>query len=224
LSTKSYVAFADWLRLNHRTLFNALYRKAANAGLGQMDMPDLTVASTGDATSYIDTSQLDLSAPSASDIYASTAAADILPPPDLSSMATVPDINIPDSYAASSGDTPVSVPQSSSVPSAVSTVGKFLSSSQGLQTVLSAANAIASSTAAAAIITAQAQRAAAGQAPANVRYYTTQNPTTGQVSAIPYINGAPISQGQIAALQPSFLQRYGIWLILGAAALIVATG
>lgn len=111
---------------------------------------------------------------------------------------------------------------------AASSVGATLASNAGLiQATLSAANTIVTANAAAQVIAAQAQRAAAGLAPANVTYATVTDPTTGAVSTVPVLNTAngqlPLSTAGINALSPAtFLQNYGLYIMLGLAALVVA--
>ena len=144
-------------------------------------------------------------------IYDSTAGADIIAP-DFSTASV--DLSAP------AGATADIAPGWTSSP-AVSDVGSFLQNSSGLRTVLNAVNSAVSAPAAAQVIVTQAQRAAAGVAPANVTYTAVADPNTGEISAVPTMNGQTLTAAQIAALQPSFLQRYGIWLIFGAAALVV---
>ena len=111
---------------------------------------------------------------------------------------------------------------------AASSVATTLASNAKLITAtLSAANTIVTSNAAAAVIQAQANRAAAGLAPANVGYTSVTDPTTGAVSLVPVLNTAngqlPLSTAGIDQLAPStFLQNYGLYIMLGLAALVVA--
>jgi hypothetical protein len=137
---------------------------------------------------------------------------------DLSATLATPTVNIPSDVA-----TTPSVP----VSSAASSVGSFLSSQNGasiLLATLKGANQIVSSLAAANVIEAQAARAAAGYAPANIGYTTTTDPNTGQVTVVPVLNqnGSQIALGDNAVdsiAPPGFLQNYGVYLIVGAAAL-----
>jgi hypothetical protein len=163
--------------------------------------------------------------PSKDEIAAQTASA---ANPDLSTAITAqnlaatietpPTVSVADTVATTSGN-PVSA--------AASSVGSFLSSAQGGQILLATlkgASAIVNSVAAANVIEAQAQRAAAGLQPANVGYTLVTDPTTGQQTAVPVLNqnGNQIALGSnaVSALAPpGFLQNYGVYLIMGAAAL-----
>lgn len=118
-----------------------------------------------------------------------------------------------------------------SVGSAASSVGSFLSSLASPQVALAALKAatqIVSTNATANVITAQAQRAANGQAPANVSYIPVTDNATGIVSPMPVLNTGqgqlPLSSAGINRLAPStFLQNYGLYIMLGLAALVFAT-
>jgi hypothetical protein len=111
---------------------------------------------------------------------------------------------------------------------AASSVGSTLAANSSLITAaLRAASTVLSTQAAAAVIQAQAQRAAAGLAPANVGYATVTDPTTGLVSTVPVLNTGtgqlPLTTAGINALAPAtFLQNYGLYIMLGLAALVVA--
>ncbi len=118
--------------------------------------------------------------------------------------------------------TPDSVPttSTSSTSSALSAVGNYLTSAQGITTLLKGAATIATTNATAALIQSQAQRAAAGLAPANVSYGAVTDPNTGIVTPVPVLNTAagasPLSAAQIANLAPStFLAQYGVYLLIG---------
>ncbi len=155
-------------------------------------------------------------------ISAQTAAAAQQPAPDIV-------MNIPTDISSSIGSgidiptLPVTSPSS-----AASTVGSILAANAHLlTTALQAASTVLSTNAAANLIQAQANRAAAGLAPANVSYQTYTDPTTGQVQTVPVLNTGngqlPLNTAGINALSPStFLQNYGLYIMLGLAALVVA--
>ncbi len=121
----------------------------------------------------------------------------------------------------------------SSIFSALGSVGNFLTSSQGLtaltgltQTYFGAQAANSNAQTQAAVLQAQAQRAAAGQTAAPIRYTTDAAGNLVPVYATQTPQGAvyqPLSSQGIANLTPSsvtvFLSRYGLWLGLGALAL-----
>lgn len=161
---------------------------------------------------------LDDSGSIANDVSAETAIADANPLTTSIDVGSTPDIttSIPTSVTAAPS-------------SAAASVGSTLAANSTLiTTALKAASTILSANAAASVIAAQAQRAAAGLAPANVGYVTSTNPLTGQVTATPVLNTAngqlPLTGSGIDALSPStFLQNYGLYIMLGLAALVVAT-
>lgn len=114
-------------------------------------------------------------------------------------------------------------PMPASAPStSASSVGSFLASGSGLLALAKAATTVAGGIVAANVIQAQAQRAAAGQAPANVSYTTYTDPATGIVSTIPVVNttAGQVPLQSVSSLTPSFLQSNLPLLLLGAAALI----
>jgi hypothetical protein len=109
------------------------------------------------------------------------------------------------------------------VNSAASTVGQTLSSNAGLLVAtLNAANTILSANAAANLVAAQAARAAAGLAPANVSYVAD-----GSGNLVPVLNTGsgqlPLTAAGVDALAPAtFLQNYGLYIMLGLAGLVLA--
>jgi len=127
--------------------------------------------------------------------------------------------------------------------SAVSNVGSWLSNPQNLQSLTSLAGTYFATEAArdaanaqVAVLNTQAQRAQAGQtaAPITYAYDVNNNPVpvyTGS-TAIPGIGsqvalpsgqvGYTLSPNALSALQPSFVQRYGLWVIGGGIVLVAA--
>jgi hypothetical protein len=112
-----------------------------------------------------------------------------------------------------------------SVLSGVSTVAKsvggFLSSSEGQQTLatLAAAKLQANQNS---ILQTQIARTQAGTAPAAIG--TTYNPATGTyVPTMTTTTGQqiPLTQQALQSLQPSFIDKYGIWLLGGGLGLLV---
>jgi hypothetical protein len=238
--TKSdaYAQFAMWLSANHPAVFADLVstsktlgrmpeiyrgsfssrREASRATLGDYAdyFSDAAVTVSYDIPSFsidsIDPGALDLSTGGSSlesEISSETSGAASLTP------------------TASVADSVPTMPPVAPT-AAASSVGSTLASNAGLiQATLSAANTIVTSNAAAAVIAAQAQRAAAGLAPANVGYTSVTDPTTGAVSLIPVLNTGsgqlPLSTSGIDQLAPAtFLQNYGLYIMLGLAALVVA--
>lgn len=104
----------------------------------------------------------------------------------------------------------------------VQTVGTFLQSDAGKTTLATLAAAQLQSAQNKALQT-QVQRANAGLTPAPIT--STFDATTGSfVPALSTPGGAyPLSAQTLASLQPSFLDRYGLWLAAGGAALVLAT-
>ena len=234
MSVESFTQFAGWLKKNHPAPFNQLLKAsvaAKQSSLGDLDdlgddtdtdidVPDVTVPDitidldlpqlgTGDLTGEPDffTSTGNSGAPSSTEISALTSGA---------------------------GNIALTAPTASLSPSTPDTqsVGDFIASAQSgqvIQAIASGANKIVTSQAAAATISAQAARAAAGLAPANISYTTVTNPATGEVTAVPVLNSAtgstPLNAAGIASLiPPSFLQSNGIWIMLGLAALLYLLG
>lgn len=226
-----------WLKRQHPDVFaqllstsktlsglQAVYRgprfsRRARQGLG--DYADYIGGAVSDASSIVadvpsfSLDQIDVSAPAVDagpsleqSIASETAGAASLTPSLAESIPTLPVVQ---------------------PTAAASSVGQTLANNAGLiQATLSAANTIVTSSAAAQVIKAQAQRAAAGLAPANVGYRTVTDPATGEVSAIPVLNTGtgqlPLSTAGINRLAPStFLQNYGLYIMLGIAAFVVAT-
>jgi hypothetical protein len=179
-------------------------------------LPEITVtADAGGGATLIDS--LDSGPSIADQVSAQTAIATANP------ITTPIETAVPTDVTAAIPTAPVSPPSS-----AASTVGQTLVNNTGLlRSALNAANTVITSNAAAAVITAQAQRAAAGLAPANVSYIPVTDSSTGQVSTVPVLNTAsgqlPLSTSGINALAPAtFLQNYGLYIMLGLAALVVA--
>lgn len=235
---EAYEQFAMWLRAHHPALFaqlqststtlgrlHALYRGPTFATRARHSLGDYAdyFGAASDAVAYtadipdITLDQIDVSAPALGDegssleqdIASETAGAASLTP-TVSTADTVP-------TAAPVAATP-----------AASSIASALASNAGLITAtLNAANTVVTSKAAAQLIQAQANRAAAGLAPADVGYATVTDEATGAVSAVPVLNTVngqlPLSTAGIDALSPStFLQNYGLYIMLGLAALVVA--
>lgn len=102
----------------------------------------------------------------------------------------------------------------------VQAVGSFLSSDAGQKTLASLSQAYGAMNSSA--IQVQAQRAQQGQAPAVIN--TVYDPATG--TYVPTHTDAsgrqiPISPSVLAKLNPSFLSRYGLWIVGGGAALVI---
>jgi hypothetical protein len=232
----AYAQFAMWLKKQHPEVFAQLL--SASSTLGRLSeiyrgprFSDRARHSFGDYADYAsaapDVSSIVADVPSFSldQIDVSAPALDSGPSLEQSiASETAGAASLTPSLAASVPTMPAVAPTA-----AASSVGQTLSQNAGLiQATLSAANTIVTSNAAAQLIKAQAQRAAAGLAPANVGYMTVTDPSTGQVSAIPVLNTGsgqlPLSMSGIDRLAPStFLQNYGLYIMLGIAALIVAT-
>jgi hypothetical protein len=127
--------------------------------------------------------------------------------------------------------------------SAVSSVGSWVSNPANLQSLTSLAGTYFSAQAAknvadaqVAALNTQAQRAQAGQPAAPISYATDANgnyvpvytgttplPGLGAQTVLPSGQvGYTLSSTAFNALQPSFLQKYGLWLGIGGAALLVA--
>lgn len=111
----------------------------------------------------------------------------------------------------------------SSFSDAASAVGDWVSNPQNIQSLSNVASAYFKTQGAAiqahaqtAVLNTQLQRAQYGQIPAAISYQI--NPATGV--QMPMYNGQPLSPQQLATLQPSFLQKYGIWLALAGAGVV----
>lgn len=221
--TQATVQFAAWLQKNHPAPFNKLLRAslAAKQKLGDLDDFDTSDIEVPDVE--VPDISLDLNLPTLSepDFF------------DLGNSGAPTSTEISQLTAGANAPLAVSAPtmQAPTVNtggvSALQSVGNFIASPGGgqvIQAITSGANKIVTSQEAAATIAAQAARAAAGYAPANVSYTTYTDPNTGQVTAVPVLNGQngylPLNSTGISALIPSsLLQGGGIWLILGLAAL-----
>ncbi len=133
-------------------------------------------------------------------------------------------INTPQAKAAS---TPVKLGDISSVLSsigtglstAVSGVGSWLSNSSNIQGLTGAASSYFNSQAAAsvgnaqnAVFQTQLLRAQSGMAPAPINYSYN---SSGQ--PVPMYNGSMLSPSTLQTLVPTFLQKYGLYLAIGAA-------
>lgn len=107
----------------------------------------------------------------------------------------------------------------SSLGDAASAVGTWVSNPANVSSLSSVASAYFKSqtpvlaNAQSAVFGTQLQRAQYGQQPANITYVT--NPATGQL--MPTYNGQALTPQQLQSLQPTFLQKYGIWLAVGGA-------
>jgi hypothetical protein len=218
------VQFAAWLQKNHPAPFNQLL-KASLAAKRLGDLDDLD----------FDTSDIEVP-----DVEVPDISLDLdLPPLSGTDFFSLGNSGAPTSTEISQLTAGASAPVAVSAPtmppptantgntSALQSVGNFIASPGGgqvIQAITSGANQIVTSQAAAATIAAQAARAAAGLAPANVTYTTYTDPNTGQVTAVPVLNGSqgslPLNASGISALIPaSFLQSSGLWIIVGLAAL-----
>jgi hypothetical protein len=231
----AYAQYAMWLRANHPQFFAQLL--SASSTLGKLHaiysgprFSERNRHSLGDYADYFSDAAVSVSydIPTFSVDSLDIGASDLSTGSSLES-----EISSETSGVATLTPTPTadSVPTMPAVaPTAdASTVASTLASNAKLITAtLSAANTIVTSNAAAAVITAQAQRAAAGLAPADVGYASVTDPTTGAVSLVPVLNTAngqlPLTTGGINSLAPAtFLQNYGLYIMLGLAALVVAT-
>jgi hypothetical protein len=246
--SQAYAQFAMWLKMYHPAVFAQLV--SASSTLGRLQAlyrgPSFSARQSqrfGDYADYFDIGsaassiadvpsfsldEIDVSAPaldegpsleqSVSDETALAASVQ----PSISEETALQTMQVP-SVAESVPTMPTVTPTA-----AASNVGQTLANNAGLiQATLSAANTVVTSNAAAQLIQAQAQRAAAGLAPANVGYMTVTDPTTGAVSTIPVLNTGsgqlPLSTAGINQLSPAtFLQNYGLYIMLGLAALVVA--
>lgn len=234
---QAYGQFAAWLQAMHPALFAQLLAASQTlSGLQALYRGPLFSAraaqSFGDYADYFDIGD------SAADL--ADAAPDFtLPEIDVTASAVDEGPSLEqeiasDTAGASSPITsqiaPDSVPTAPPVaPSAAaSTVGSTLVANAGLLTAtLNAAATVVTTKAAAQVIQAQAQRASSGLAPAAVSYVPVTDATTGIVSTVPVLNTAngqlPLSAAGIDSLAPAtFLQNYGLYIVLGLAALVVA--
>lgn len=213
MTPQSAIAFAAWLQVQHPKVFASLVKTAKSSPkkLGDLDWDDFAAAD--DFDSAPSTSETEFSI--ADSVSAETAFADS--PISVDSNFTPGGV---DAFAPSTGNVPTIAPATGGVGAAVAAVGNFLASNpKVITTALGAAASIINTNAQAQAIAAQAARAAAGQAPANITYNSAGQPvlntSSGQV---------PLNSSQISALTPSnILQSSMVWIILGAAALLYLT-
>lgn len=253
--TAAYTQFAVWLQLNHPALFAQLASVANKSSqLGRIYRDSFAHRRSQQMGDYYDFADFGSDASDFSNAFADTPISVDLDIPEMnlsdSLLSDMQSPSIADSISAETqgaatlseqvdaGAVPALPPiqSAASIPtmppvqpsSSASSVGSTLAANAGLITAsLNAANTIITSNTAAQVIQAQAQRAAAGLAPANVGYQTYTDPTTGAVSLVPVLNGAngqlPLNTAGINALSPAtFLQNYGLYIMLGLAALVVA--
>ena len=213
MTKASATALAAWM-LKHQPGVFAAILKAQGTKLSGL----------GDATITPDMSQFDIT----------------------SSLAAAPDASYTASIDPSVADATTSGLLSSlgsGLSSAVSNVGAFLL--KGTATLapvaiaaLNAQSNTANRNAQLAVLGAQMNRAGAGLAPANVQYTANGTPVyvptaspTGGLTTIPAGLGAPVTlpSGQVGYtltpqsltnLAPTFLQKYGIWIVGGGVALV----
>lgn len=103
------------------------------------------------------------------------------------------------------------------VTSAVKNVGTFLTSSQGLATLGTLGGAYLQTKSQQNVLATQVALAQAGMAPAPIAYTPGAN---GVNTPIYLPTQQTVTPGLLAQLQPSFLQRNGIWLALGGAGIL----
>lgn len=251
MSVKSYTQLAVWIERHEPVLFSQLvaktqklkalgdlyrappfYRREGQA-LGDYGDYFSDVASAISYTaSDIDLSNIsldtfdtgsleaELAEPSIADSVAAETAGAVETPisvnEDLGLPSDIANVNIPDVSASIPTMPNVSNPSASA-----STVGQALSSNAGLLVAtLNAANTVLQANAASNLLQAQASRAAAGLAPANVSYVSTPS------GVVPVLNTGsgqlPLTGSGINALAPStFLQSYGLYIMLGLAGLVL---
>jgi hypothetical protein len=248
----AYDQFAVWLQRQHPDVFAQLLAQAQKIqGLGRLYRGRFTGRESsrglGDYASYIDLSSVasDAAAASPDMLDAITvesaytgggSAFDNSLSAAVSADTAGVNLDVSPTVALDAGapaDLQTNIPTmpSASVGSAASSVGSFLSSLATPQVALAALRAatqVITANDTAKVITAQAQRAANGQAPANVSYVPVTDNATGIVSAMPVLNTGQgqmhLSTAGINALAPStFLQNYGLYIMLGLAALVFAT-
>lgn len=214
MTPASAIAFASWLQTQHPSVFKAVVRASKKKpGLSDGDLDFDFDADTTDLD-FSDGISADSNAFDLSDaISGETTAIDTNP------IMAESDVGGLNAFQPNSVNVPTIAPASGGVSSLLSSIGNFLNTPQGINTVISATNQIALANSQAAVIQAQAQRAAAGQLPANVSYTSTGQPvlntSSGQI---------PLNSSQIQALAPqSLLQSPFLWIILGAAALLYLT-
>lgn len=256
-SIAANVQFAAWLQKNHPAVFQSLLKRATAQSMGAIYRGNFAARSAklegfgdyGDYFSYfssavsdstglpsLDYSDLDVAvdtAPVTTDLDDQLQSAPIETSGDLDAETAVAPTVAIDSGDAASSMTPSSVPTApaSAPTAATSSVGNYLSTPAGTQVLAAALTGTAqiiNAASAASVITAQAQRAAAGMAPANVSYVATTNPSTGEATVTPVLNtssgAVALSNAGIDALSPaSFLQDYGLYIMLGIGALIALT-
>lgn len=236
-SPQSYTQFAAWLQRVHPDVFakllanvqklsglSALYRgrfagrrEASRNTFGDYE---IDLSSLADAIGPADYAPMDFSITDA--ISADTAGAELSPMGLTAGSVSAPTYLTQDQIPTLTTASPSS---------SASSVGNFLSNLATPQVALAAlraATTIVTSNNAANVITAQANRAAAGQAPANVSYIPVTDSSTGIVTAQPVLNTSngqlPLSASGINSLAPAtFLQNYGLYIMLGLAALVFAT-
>lgn len=207
------LSLSAWLAREHPPLFQAMTRAAARTQLGRL----------GDDTGYFD---LSADPPTIDPMVA-----DISPPlQDISTFdvsgQALPDVSFdPSVSSTTSGGFLSSV--GSALSSAVSGVGGFLTSSQGLTSLANVATqyfktqgTLATAQTQQAVLQTQLQRAQAGQAAAPITY--TRNPYTGQLTPVLQTGAgyAPLTASALTQLTP-FLNQYGIWIAAAVGILVV---
>lgn len=134
------------------------------------------------------------------------------PPPDRQSLSGFTDIL----SSIGSGISSAASSVASGLSSTVKAVGGFIASDAGQQTLATIVNAKLQSNVNKQLVAAQIARANADQAPAPVQ--NAINPATGTyMPTLTLANGqtVPVTSSVLAGLQPTFMQRYGIWLLGG---------
>jgi hypothetical protein len=217
----SALLLAHWVSVNHPAIFNALYKQAQKAQLGDdsVDLSPVTVDTSGIDFSNIDygTATDSSSATDLLGINTDPQLTDIslpasLSPDNAASVLGIPQINTPVSSSPS-----VTSQIASGVGSVVSAVGSFLASPGGAQSLVNLAKAIATTNTP--VINTQVSRAVSGLAPAPISYVT--NPYTGALTPVlntPYgtanVNGQVLSALSGSGLS-QFVSQYGLYLAAG---------
>lgn len=225
MTVASATALAKWMLREHPGIFATILKQQGRAlsGLG-----DASTDTSGDIP-LVDVTAQYINPP------------DQLQPVDVTASYITPGIDTSAADATTSG---LLSNFGSNIAGAVSNVASFLlKGTAALAPVAIAAinskTAQTNSNAQAAVLAAQMSRAGAGMSPANVTYtangtpvYIPSAPATGGLTTIPAGLGSPVTlpNGQVgytvtpqalSNLQPTFLQKYGIF-ILGGGAILAA--
>lgn len=221
------------------------YEDATDSDLDELGLASDADTSAASALALPDLSNDTTLAPSAASNAADSLGVPDLTPVDTSDLAasldTSPDVsNV--APASSSG-------VSSVLSATLSAVGQVLASPVTAAAATAATKAYVASQATSAqvaaaqeqVISTQASRAAAGLAPANITYTADGTPVyvptasasglttlpSGLGAAVTLPSGATgytVTPDTLSSLSPTFLQQYGLWILVGGAALILALG